>query len=100
MIAVTLAYVGKRWQGEIGLCLASGATIADAIAAAASQLQSIGVDKHSGAQGVWGKARPLTYSLRDGDRVEVYELLIADPKMARRQRATHLGRATARSAPV
>jgi uncharacterized protein len=37
--------------------------------------------------GIWGKVRPLTHILRDGDRVELYRPLRADPKDQRRRRA-------------
>lgn len=36
--------------------------------------------------GVWGKKVPLTYVLRDQDRLEVYRPLTVDPKVARRER--------------
>jgi putative ubiquitin-RnfH superfamily antitoxin RatB of RatAB toxin-antitoxin module len=39
------------------------------------------------AVGVWGKVRPLDFALRDGDRVELYRPLQADPKDARRDKA-------------
>lgn len=37
--------------------------------------------------GVFGKRAGLADSLRDGDRVELYRPLVADPKEARRARA-------------
>lgn len=37
--------------------------------------------------GVFGEPRPLREALRDGDRVELWRPLAADPKEARRQRA-------------
>ncbi len=36
---------------------------------------------------VFGKVRSPDYALIDGDRIELLEALIADPKAARRQRA-------------
>ncbi len=61
---------------EVSVQLPTSATLADALAA---------IDCHSvGATGVWGRVRPLAYSLRVGDRVEVYAPLKADPKDARR----------------
>ena len=41
---------------------------------------------HAVATGVWGKVRPPHYVLRDGDRIEIYRALKADPKQARRAR--------------
>lgn len=37
--------------------------------------------------GVFGKAVAADYELVDGDRIEIYRPLIADPKEVRRQRA-------------
>ena len=37
--------------------------------------------------GVFGKAVADDYELNDGDRIEIYRPLIADPKEIRRQRA-------------
>lgn len=37
--------------------------------------------------GVFGKAVAADYELQDGDRIEIYRPLIADPKEIRRQRA-------------
>jgi putative ubiquitin-RnfH superfamily antitoxin RatB of RatAB toxin-antitoxin module len=37
--------------------------------------------------GVFGKAAALSAGLNDGDRIEIYRPLIADPKEARKKRA-------------
>jgi putative ubiquitin-RnfH superfamily antitoxin RatB of RatAB toxin-antitoxin module len=37
--------------------------------------------------GVFGKAAALQSTLHDGDRIEIYRPLIADPKQARKKRA-------------
>ena len=37
--------------------------------------------------GIWNKLAKLDAIVRDGDRVEIYRPLIADPKEVRRQRA-------------
>jgi len=37
--------------------------------------------------GVFGKAASLQAALREGDRIEIYRPLIADPKEVRKQRA-------------
>ncbi len=44
--------------------------------------------------GVYGKLRPLSDLVRDGDRIEIYRPLIADPKESRRRRARHKARNT------
>ncbi len=46
-----------------------------------------------GRIGIFGKAVEPDAPLRDGDRVEIYRPLIADPKQARRERAERRKRA-------
>ena len=39
--------------------------------------------------GVYGKLKELSYTLKDKDRVEFYEDVVADPKIRREKRAKH-----------
>ncbi|MCU7844712.1 MAG: RnfH family protein [Candidatus Thiodiazotropha sp. (ex Monitilora ramsayi)] len=45
------------------------------------------IDLKSNKIGIFGKAAKLDAELADGDRVEIYRPLIADPKEARKKRA-------------
>jgi len=45
------------------------------------------IDLAQNKVGVFGKLTKLTSTLREGDRIEIYRPLIADPKEVRRQRA-------------
>jgi len=45
------------------------------------------IDLADNKVGIFGKACKLTDSLHDGDRIEIYRSLIADPKEARKKRA-------------
>lgn len=65
------------------IVLPGTATVADA-------LQAAGV-VHQGDVGIWGKHVALDTVLADGDRVELYRPLIADPKQARHRRASEQG---------
>jgi putative ubiquitin-RnfH superfamily antitoxin RatB of RatAB toxin-antitoxin module len=67
-------------SGEVSISLPLNATIADALIKAGFDSTRIT------AVGVWGKVRPLTFVLRDNDRVEIYRPLQSDPKAARRAR--------------
>ncbi len=72
------------------LSLASGATLRDALLVAGD----IGVDSLVESDldvGVWGKRVPLDTLLRDGDRIERYRPITADPKQARHNRASQQG---------
>ena len=65
--------------------LADGTTLGDALVAFA-------IDEVSAADvGVWGKSVPLDTPLKNGDRIERYRPLIADPKLTRHRRANEQG---------
>ena len=110
VIRVVIAYAnqdGVRCD-ELTLHLQQGATIAHALAHALAQGLAHGVavgvaDGVSPALspsamsealidaatvGIWGRVKPRTTLLRDGDRIELYAQLKADPKTARRTRST------------
>jgi uncharacterized protein len=67
-------------SGEVSIHLPPNATVADALSKAGFDSTEIA------AVGVWGKVRPMTFALREHDRVEIYRPLQADPKAARRAR--------------
>ncbi len=62
------------------LALPEGSTIADAIARSGWDLPPDLV------AAVWGKARPASHRLCDGDRLELLRPLLVDPMEARRRR--------------
>ena len=45
------------------------------------------IDLAANKVGIFGKATKLSATLHDGDRIEIYRPLIADPKEARKKRA-------------
>jgi len=59
--------------------LPAGATVADALRAAGAP--------HGAAMGIFGQVVQAGQVLRGAERVEVYEALPNDPKLARRARA-------------
>lgn len=66
------------------LRLAEGSTLADAVHA--SGLAPPGLDIDACPLGIFGKKKAPDTLLRDGDRVEIYRPLLADPMDARRRR--------------
>ncbi len=87
VLLVTVVYAQADGAVEIPLRLAAGATVADAIDGAVWA----GLDARlvrNAPLGVYGKRCQRETPLEDGDRVEIYRRLIADPKHARRRRAT------------
>lgn len=66
------------------LTLAEGSTLRDALRASA--IEAPGLDLATCPVGIFGKKKAPDTVLRDGDRVEIYRPLVADPKEARRRR--------------
>ncbi len=71
------------------LALPAGATLRQAVEASGLLQREPGIDLDVQKAGVFGKVKPGDTPLRDGDRVEVYRALQADPKETRRRRARH-----------
>jgi putative ubiquitin-RnfH superfamily antitoxin RatB of RatAB toxin-antitoxin module len=85
-IHVEVAYAEPERQFLLRVELAEGAVVAEAITASGIEREA-GVDAATMAIGIWSKlAQPATL-LRDGDRIELYRPLKADPKESRRRRA-------------
>lgn len=74
-------------QMLIALTVPEGTTVAQAVerSRVAEHLPGLTVDP--GRLGVFGKRRPPDSEVANGDRVEVYQPLSADPKEIRRQLA-------------
>lgn len=86
-IRVEVVHARPGQQAIVPLELEEGACVADAIVASGLPARFPGLDAETCKVGVWGRAVERSRRLRDGDRVEIYRPLIADPKQARRARA-------------
>jgi uncharacterized protein len=84
---VSIAIAWPEHQEVIDLELAAGSTVADAIAAAKLGQRFPGLDVGALQLGIWSREVDPSTMLRDGDRVEIYRKLKADPKDMRRARA-------------
>ncbi|HEY0201417.1 MAG TPA: RnfH family protein [Burkholderiaceae bacterium] len=88
LLRITVAYSpGPRQVVELALQLPDGATVADALRAAARADGAV-ANLQAGAEdlGIWGRRAGPAQILRDRDRVEVYRPLLVNPKVARRER--------------
>ena len=74
-------------QEVVELELQDGATLADAVSASGLAERYPALEVARMAAGIWSRPRPPQTPLRDGDRVELYRPLQADPKAQRRARA-------------
>ena len=86
-LKVCVALALPAVQEVVELELPDGATVADAIAAAALAQRFPGLDLGALDVGVWSRPCDRSTILRDGDRVELYRALQADAKAQRRARA-------------
>ena len=69
------------------LRLPPGSCIADALRLAALDPDFAGVDLANSSFGIFGRPARADQALKEGDRIEIYRPLAADPKEARRARA-------------
>ncbi len=65
----------------------AGTTIGAAIVQSGIMMDFPDLELEDAKVGIFGKAAVMTTVLSDGDRVEIYRPLIADPKEVRRKRA-------------
>jgi putative ubiquitin-RnfH superfamily antitoxin RatB of RatAB toxin-antitoxin module len=99
MIRVAIAVALPGHQEVFELRLEEGATLADAIARARADERLAAFDIGAMKAGIWSREAGLATVLRDGDRVELYRELKADPKEARRLRARLKPSTRSRSGP-
>jgi len=74
--------------------LPQGAKLADAVHASGVCERYPGIDPTTAQLGIWGHKAHLDQVLEEGDRVEIYRPLTADPKEARRTRFKRQGART------
>jgi len=86
-IEVTVVLALPDRVTEIAVRLPAGATLADALEGSGLSERHRDVDVTRARVGIFGKLSDRKAVLADGDRVEVYRALIADPKEGRIRRA-------------
>lgn len=86
LIAVQVCYALPERQEIVSLRLGEGCSVQEAVSASGVLEKFPDIDLSRNKVGVYGKLVKLDAPLRDGDRVEIYRSLIADPKEMRRRR--------------
>lgn len=84
---VELVYALPAAQEVLELSLPQGVTIRRALELSGLLDRHPDIDGDALAVGVFGRTAGADTVLKDGDRVEIYRPLVADPKQARRRRA-------------
>lgn len=94
LLTVEVAYALPDRQLIKTLQVASGCSALEAVRQSGIALDFPGIDIDVADMGIFSKALdgktlplPQHYMLRSGDRIEIYRPLLADPKVARLQRA-------------
>ena len=87
ILNVEVCYALPEKQLLIPVKLAPGATLQQALEASGILEKHREIDLKKNKFGIFAKLSKLDSVLRDGDRVEIYRPLIADPKEVRKQRA-------------
>jgi len=96
---ISIAIALPARQEVVELELDDGATVAAALAQARLDARFPGVALETAEVGIWGTRATRDTVLRDGDRVELYRALKADPKDQRRRRARPKPSPRSRSGP-
>jgi putative ubiquitin-RnfH superfamily antitoxin RatB of RatAB toxin-antitoxin module len=86
-IQVEVVYALPQQQVLLRVSMTEGGTVEDAIRSSGVLEKFPDIDLARHKAGIFSKLARLDEKLRDGDRVEIYRPLIADPKEVRRKRA-------------
>ena len=92
LITVEVAYATPQKQAIVRLEVPVGCTVQQAIDRSGIREQFPGIKVDAEALGIFSRKVSPEYEVEDGDRVEIYRPLIADPKESRRKRAAQPGR--------
>jgi len=86
-IAIEVAYALPEEQKIISLEVIEGMELAEAVNQSGILDMFPEIDLATAKVGIFGKLKKANTVLREGDRVEIYRKLIADPKQVRKERA-------------
>jgi putative ubiquitin-RnfH superfamily antitoxin RatB of RatAB toxin-antitoxin module len=87
MITIEVVYGTSTSQTLLELAVEESTTVIKAIEQSGILNQYPEIDIHASKVGVWNRVVKPTTALKDGDRIEIYRPLIADPKEVRKRRA-------------
>jgi putative ubiquitin-RnfH superfamily antitoxin RatB of RatAB toxin-antitoxin module len=94
LIAVEVAFAAPEAQAIVAVNVASGTTAEEAVVQSGISKRFAEVEMPM-PLGIFGHAVKPDYVLREGDRVEIYRPLLADPKEVRKRKAAEAKAANA-----
>lgn len=86
-ISVEVVYGLPEKQSLLTVSVPENSNVEAAIVASGILKLYSDIDLSTNKVGIWNRASKLSETLKDGDRVEIYRPLIADPKEVRKRRA-------------
>lgn len=92
MINIEIAYAYPEKYFLKKLKVEQGTNVQTAILQSGVLQQYAEIDLRENKVGIFSRPAKLTDSLNDGDRIEIYRPLLADPKEIRRKRAEQQAR--------
>lgn len=105
LISIEVAYALPDRQKILPVQVSQGTTAYEVAEQSGIASHFPGLDLSNACMGIFGNelgsrglAAPKDYQVKEGDRIEIYRPLIADPKEVRRQRAEEAKRKRAESA--
>lgn len=89
LLAIEVAYALPEKQKILLLHLPAATSVRDAVLQSGMEQHFPGLDLQTAKLGIFGKQvmKPEEQQVREGDRIEIYRPLIADPKASRAARA-------------
>jgi putative ubiquitin-RnfH superfamily antitoxin RatB of RatAB toxin-antitoxin module len=87
-IAVEIVYCCVDEQHVVQLVVPAGTTAGEAVRRAGLGERCPHFEEHATTLGIYGRVVMRDAVLQADDRVEIYRALVADPKQARRRRAS------------
>jgi hypothetical protein len=90
IINVEVAYALPERQAIVPLQVVPGTTALEAVRRSGIAERFAGIVLEDARLGIFGKVVAPEQELREGDRVEIYRPLIADPKEVRKARAARV----------
>jgi putative ubiquitin-RnfH superfamily antitoxin RatB of RatAB toxin-antitoxin module len=85
-LKVEVVFATPVEQVRLEMEIEPGTTVGEAIARSGIESRCPGLRTSTAPVGIFGKRARRDTLLKDGDRVEIYRSLVADPKVMRRQR--------------